>query len=61
MKPLLQAEIDWMEQAALGPFSYLGRGLRLTFAVETAVHIACTFCAPTYNSMLRHGWISEVD
>ena len=54
MKPLLQAEIDWMEQAAVGPFSYMGQDFRLTHTEES------TFCATTYKSMLRHGWVSRV-
>lgn len=56
MKPLLQSEIYWMEQAAAGPFSYLGQDLRLTHAVESTV------CASTYQAMLRNGWLPmEVD
>lgn len=51
MKPLLQSEIYWMEQAAVGPFSYLAQDLRLTYAVESTV------CASTYQACLNHGWL----
>lgn len=51
MKPLLQAEIEWYQEAALGPFSYLGLDLRLTHACESTV------CASTYQACLNHGWL----
>ena len=57
MKDLSLAEIYWMEQVALGPFSYLGRDE--TDIVRLTHTGGCTICASTYRAMLANRWVKE--